>query len=104
MTAGNKCRQHRRLDKALTMTDLSGTGESSSAIERPAPQGTSQGQRGSAGVRLLSQCMSVWRASLFSWPNNDQNNAAYWYARASKPGCREPLDEEWLSTVRELLE
>jgi len=33
----------------------------------------------------------------------DQGNAAYWYSRASKPVCREPLDAEWLSIVRDLL-
>ena len=25
----------------------------------------------------------------------DQGNAAYWYSRAGKPVCREPLDAEW---------
>jgi hypothetical protein len=34
----------------------------------------------------------------------DQSNAAYWYGRAGKPVCREPLDEEWLAIVRALLE
>jgi hypothetical protein len=29
----------------------------------------------------------------------DQGNAAYWYTRAGKPICREPLDAEWLSIV-----
>jgi len=33
----------------------------------------------------------------------DQDNAAYWYSRAGKAVCREPLDEEWLSIVRGLL-
>jgi len=32
-----------------------------------------------------------------------QDNAAYWYSRARKPVCREPLDAEWLSIVKELL-
>jgi hypothetical protein len=26
-----------------------------------------------------------------------RDNAAYWYGRAGKPVCREPLDAEWLS-------
>jgi len=34
----------------------------------------------------------------------DQGNAAYWYNRAGKPVCREPLDEEWVSIVKALLE
>ena len=34
----------------------------------------------------------------------DQTNAAYWYDRAGKPVCGEPLDVEWLSVVRSLLE
>ena len=33
----------------------------------------------------------------------DQGNAAYWYGRAGKPVCREPLDAEWLGIVRGLL-
>jgi hypothetical protein len=31
-------------------------------------------------------------------------SAAYWYGRAGKPVCREPLDAEWVSNVREFLE
>ena len=45
-----------------------------------------------------------------SWVNaylhrkeGDQGNAAYWYRRAGKPVCREPLDAEWLSIVKGLL-
>ena len=34
----------------------------------------------------------------------DQGNAAYWYSRAGEPVCREPLDAEWLSLVKGLLE
>ena len=33
----------------------------------------------------------------------DKGNAAYWYSRAGKPICREPLDTEWLSIVTALL-
>lgn len=33
----------------------------------------------------------------------DQDNAAYWYGRAGKPVCRESLDAEWLSIVKDLL-
>jgi hypothetical protein len=33
----------------------------------------------------------------------DQTNAAYWYSRAGKPVCGEPLDVEWLSIVTALL-
>jgi hypothetical protein len=33
----------------------------------------------------------------------DQGNAAYWYSRAGKPVCREPLDAEWLTIARDLL-
>ena len=33
----------------------------------------------------------------------DQGNAAYWYGRAGKHVCREPLDAEWLSIVKALL-
>jgi hypothetical protein len=33
----------------------------------------------------------------------DQGNAAYWYSRAGRTVCRESLDAEWLSIVRDLL-
>jgi hypothetical protein len=33
----------------------------------------------------------------------DPSNTAYWYNRAAKPVCREPLDAEWVSIVRALL-
>ena len=33
----------------------------------------------------------------------DQGNATYWYNRAGKPVCRQPLDAEWLSIVKALL-
>jgi len=33
----------------------------------------------------------------------DRGNSAYWYNRAGKPVCREPLDAKWLSIVRSLL-
>jgi hypothetical protein len=33
----------------------------------------------------------------------DQSKAAYWYGRAGKPVCRDPLDAEWLRLVKELL-
>ena len=33
----------------------------------------------------------------------DRDNAAYWYNRAGKPFCGEPLDSEWLSIAKELL-
>lgn len=33
----------------------------------------------------------------------DNSNAAYWYGKAGKPVCPEPLEVEWLNIVRELL-
>lgn len=33
----------------------------------------------------------------------DESNAAYWYSRAGKPICREPLDSEWITIVTDLL-
>ncbi len=31
------------------------------------------------------------------------SNAAYWYSRAGKPVCREPLDAEWRAILEALL-
>lgn len=52
----------------------------------------------------------LWKSSESSWVHaylhrkeGDQGNAAYWYGRAQKPVCREPLNAESLSIVKDLL-
>jgi len=42
-----------------------------------------------------------WVHAYLHRKQGDQGNAAYWYGRAEKPVCREPLDMEWLSIVRD---
>jgi hypothetical protein len=44
-----------------------------------------------------------WVHAYLHRKERDQSNAAYWYSRAGKPVCREPLDVEWLSIVQALL-
>ena len=44
-----------------------------------------------------------WVHAYLHRKEGDQSNAAYWYRRAGKPVCREPLDAEWLSITRDLL-
>jgi hypothetical protein len=44
-----------------------------------------------------------WIHAYLHRKEGDQDNAAYWYRRARKPVCREPLDAEWISIARELL-
>src|SRR6202035_533687 len=44
-----------------------------------------------------------WVHAYLHRKEGDQGNAAYWYGRAGKPVCREPLDAEWLSIVKDLL-
>jgi len=44
-----------------------------------------------------------WVHAYLHRKGTDQDNAAYWYSRAGKPVCREPLDAEWLCIVKELL-
>jgi hypothetical protein len=45
-----------------------------------------------------------WVHAYLHRKEGDQGNAAYWYSRAGKPVCREPLDAEWLSIVKALLQ
>lgn len=40
-----------------------------------------------------------WVHAYLHRKEGDQSNAAYWYSRAGKPVCREPLDAERLSIV-----
>lgn len=44
-----------------------------------------------------------WVHAYLHRKEGDQGNAAYWYSRAGKPVCREPLEAEWVSIVRALL-
>jgi hypothetical protein len=44
-----------------------------------------------------------WVHAYLHRKEGDNSNAAYWYSRAGKPVCREPLDAEWLSIVKDLL-
>jgi hypothetical protein len=44
-----------------------------------------------------------WVHAYLHRKEGDQDNAAYWYGRAGKAVCREPLDVEWLAIVRNLL-
>ena len=44
-----------------------------------------------------------WVHAYLHRKEGDQGNAAYWYSRADKPVCREPLDVEWLGIARALL-
>jgi|SRR5579864_7310871 len=43
-----------------------------------------------------------WVHAYLHRKEGDQGNAAYWYSRAGKPVCREPLDAEWLDIVTSL--
>ncbi len=51
----------------------------------------------------LSERDGSWVHAYLHRKEGDQSNAAYWYNRAGKPVCREPLDAEWLAIVKELL-
>jgi hypothetical protein len=45
-----------------------------------------------------------WVHAYLHRKEGDQGNAAYWYRRAGKPVCRDPLDTEWAIIAAELLE
>lgn len=44
-----------------------------------------------------------WVHAYLHRKEGDQGNAAYWYSRAGKPVCREPLDAEWVRIAKALL-
>jgi hypothetical protein len=44
-----------------------------------------------------------WVHAYLHRKEGDHSNAAYWYSRAGKSICGEPLDAEWLSIVTDLL-
>jgi len=45
-----------------------------------------------------------WVHAYLHRKEGDQDNAAYWYRRAGKAVCREPLDAEWEAITKALLE
>jgi hypothetical protein len=45
----------------------------------------------------------AWVHAYLHRKEGEQDNAAYWYARAGKAVSREPLDAEWISIVKDLL-
>jgi len=45
----------------------------------------------------------AWVHAYLHRKEGDQNNAAYWYARAGKPVGHEPLETEWLQITQALL-
>ena len=55
---------------------------------------SAQQQEGPAGA---------WVHAYLHRKEGDQSNAAYWYNRAGKPVCRESLEAEWISIVKDLL-
>jgi hypothetical protein len=60
-----------------------------------------------AGARIAQQDDGIegsWVHAYLHRKEGDQGNADYWYGRAGKPVCREPLDAEWISIVSDLLE
>ena len=46
----------------------------------------------------------AWVHAYLHRKEGDHSNARYWYGRAGKPVCREPLDAEWLNIAEALLE
>src|ERR1700722_14087594 len=44
-----------------------------------------------------------WVHAYLHRKEGDQDNAVYWYGRAGKSVCREPLDSEWISIASDLL-
>lgn len=46
----------------------------------------------------------AWLHAYLHRKEGDPGNAAYWYRRAGKPVCREPLEAEWESIARALAE
>ena len=44
-----------------------------------------------------------WVHAYLHRKEGDQRNAAYWYGRAGKRVCRQPLDAEWLNIAIDLL-
>jgi hypothetical protein len=56
-----------------------------------------------AAQQVEDSSNGAWVHAYLHRKEGDRDNAAYWYSRASKPFCGEPLDSEWLSIAKDLL-
>jgi hypothetical protein len=46
----------------------------------------------------------AWVHAYLHRKEGDQSNAEFWYGRAGKPVCREPLETEWRQIAQALLQ
>ena len=82
--------------------------QSLAATESPGrshPRRAMVGRQGrlDAGARVGAAHEGVegsWVHAYLHRKEGHQDNAAYWYNRAGKPVCREPLDVEWVASSR----
>jgi hypothetical protein len=51
----------------------------------------------------IGDATGAWIHAYLHRKEGDLDNAAYWYRRAAKPGCRESLDAEWEQIAAALL-
>jgi hypothetical protein len=51
----------------------------------------------------IDDVTGAWIHAYLHRKEGDLGNAGYWYRRAQKPECREPLDVEWEVIVSALL-
>jgi hypothetical protein len=60
-----------------------------------------------AGAHEVAQniegATGAWIHAYLHRKEGDLGNAGYWYRRANKPECREPLDSEWNQIATALL-
>ena len=54
-------------------------------------------------AQQVEDSAGAWVHAYLHRKEGDQSNAAYWYRRAGKPVCREPLETEWLAILNQLL-
>lgn len=56
-----------------------------------------------AEAQAQEDAAGAWVHAYLHRVEGDPSNAAYWYRRAGRPICQDPLDTEWATIVRELL-
>lgn len=54
-------------------------------------------------VQNIESPAAAWVHAYLHRQEGDLGNAAYWYSRARRPICKEPLEREWEQIARELL-
>lgn len=86
-----------------TLTDSKPPDTASPALEALWHDARGDWDRAHRVAQEIDDETGAWVHAYLHRKEGDASNAAYWYRRARKPVCQDPLDLEWETIVSALL-